>query len=444
MELVALVGRPNVGKSTLFNRLTGVDQAITVDTPGVTRDRIYGKCDWNGKFFEIVDTGGFIPGSEDTMEAAIRRQAMIAIQEANVIVLICDGKEGVTSFDMDIANILRQSGKPLVLAVNKCDNAASDINAIDFYQLGIGEPIPISSSNGHNTGDFLDEVVKFIVNANDEDEDERLKIAFVGRPNSGKSSLTNAFLGEDRMIVTDIPGTTRDSIDSIVKYYGEEIILIDTAGLRRKAQVKENIELYSTIRTHRAIERCDVAIVLIDATRGIEEQDKKIINECGEARKGMILAINKWDIKEKDYKTADDLMKKYKEEMKTFDYIPMFFVSAITKQRIYKLLDEAKKVKISRKTRISTSKLNDVMLPILEKTPPPSVRGHDLRINYITQTGTEPPVFAFFCNFPDLLPDSYKRFIENRMREVYDFSGTPISFIFRRKNKNWEDLKKNK
>jgi len=439
MNLVAIVGRPNVGKSTLFNRLTGNQGAIVLDTPGITRDRIYGTADWNGKYFTVIDTGGFIPGSEDQMERAIREQAEIAIEDATAIIFICDGRDGVTSFDMDIAVQLRSSGKPVVLVVNKCDTNILDANSYDFYRMGLGDPYPISAANGHNTGDFLDELVGYLGEDDGSEEDERLKIAFVGRPNSGKSSLTNAFLGEDRMIVTDIPGTTRDSIDSIIKYYGEEIVLIDTAGLRRRSHIKENVEMYSIIRTARAIERCDVAVVLVDATRGLEDQDKKIINQVGEARKGIIIAVNKWDIMEKDHKTAEEITKKYKEDMRTFDYVPMLFISALTKQRIPKVLDLAKKIKQVRTERIKTSKLNEVMHPILEKTPPPAVQGRDLRINYITQTGIEPPVFAFFCNVPELLPDSYKRFVERKIRENFDFEGTPISFIFRKKNKDKND-----
>lgn len=436
MNLVAIVGRPNVGKSTLFNRLTGHQSAIVLDTPGITRDRIYGTSDWNGKYFTVIDTGGFIPGSEDQMERAIREQAEIAIEDADAIIFVCDGRDGVTTFDMDIAVQLRSSGKPVVLVINKCDTNILDANAYDFYRMGLGDPYPVSAANGHNTGDFLDELVSFLEADDGTEDDERLKIAFVGRPNSGKSSLTNAFLGEDRMIVTDIPGTTRDSIDSIIKYYGEEIVLIDTAGLRRRSHIKENVEMYSILRTARAIERCDVAVVLVDATRGLEDQDKKIINQVGEARKGIIIAVNKWDIMDKDDKTAEQITKKYKEDMRTFDYVPMLYISALTKQRIPKVLDMAKKIKQVRVDRIKTSRLNDVMRPIMEKTPPPAIQGRDLRINYITQTGIEPPVFAFFCNVPELLPDSYKRFLERQIRENFDFEGTPISFIFRKKNKD--------
>lgn len=436
MNTVALVGRPNVGKSTLFNRLTENNKAIVVDLPGVTRDRIYGKSDWNGIYFDVIDTGGFIPGTEDTMERAIREQAMLAIDEADVILFVTDGRDGVTTFDRDIATILRSSGKPVVLAVNKCDNHQQETAAYEFWNLGLEEPVPISSINGSNTGDLLDKITEHLAENLEEEEDERLKIAFLGRPNAGKSSMTNALLNEERMIVTDIPGTTRDSIDSVIKYYGEEIVLIDTAGLRRRSHVKENVEMFSIIRTARAIERCDIGVVLVDAERGIEDRDKKIINQVGEARKGMIIAINKWDLKEdKTHKTVDELTKKYREEMRTFDYIPMLFVSAKTKQRITKIIAKAKEIKENRTLRIPTGKLNDIMIPILQKTPPPAYHGRDLRINYITQTNTEPPVFAFFCNFPDLIPASYKRFMERKLRENFNFEGTPISFVFRSKHK---------
>ncbi len=441
MNLVAIVGRPNVGKSTLFNRLVGSREAIVEGEPGVTRDRLYGYSEWNGKRFMVVDTGGFIPGTEDTMEKAVREQAMIAIDEADSIIFVCDGRDGVTPFDEDIAKILRTSKKPVTLMVNKCDNAIQLTAAYEFYTLGLGDPFPVSSLNGFNTGDFLDQVVEPLTGNNDDEDDNRLKIAVVGRPNAGKSSLTNALTGKDRSIVTDIPGTTRDAIDSVLKYYGQEIILIDTAGLRKKSQVKENIEMYSVLRTSRAIERCDVGIVMIDATRGLEDQDKKIINQVADQRKGIILAVNKWDLIEKDTKTADIFTKQIREELRTFDYLPVVYISAQTKQRIAKVLDIAIKIQEKRSIRIKTSELNKVLLPFFEKTPPPAVRGQDLRINYITQVGTEPPVFAFFCNFPQLLPDSYKRFMERIFRENFELEGVPISFIFRRKNVAWGEEK---
>ncbi len=434
MNLVAIVGRPNVGKSTLFNRLVGRREAIVESEPGVTRDRLYGQCDWNGKSFTVVDTGGFIPGTENVMERAIREQAIIAIQEADSVIFVVDGKDGITRFDEDIAIILRSSSKPITLVVNKCDDVRHDVNAFEFYKLGLGEPFPISAVSGRQTGDFLDHAVEPLETDDTDEEDTRLKLAIVGRPNAGKSSLTNALLGYDRMIVTDIPGTTRDAIDSFVKHYGEEIVLIDTAGLRKRSQVRENIELYSIIRTGRAIERCDVAIVMVDAERGLEDQDKKIINQVDENRKGIIVAVNKWDLIEKDTNTAGEFRQKFYESMKTFDYVPLIFISALTKQRITKVLELAKDVAEKRRFRVSTGELNQTLIAELEKTPPPSVKGKDLKINYITQTGTEPPLFVLFSNHPQLIPSSYKRFIERVLRKNYDYTGTPISLLFRRKN----------
>lgn len=438
MDLVAIVGRPNVGKSTLFNRLIGERAAIVEDTPGVTRDRIYGKSEWNGKHFGVIDTGGFIPGSEDTMEKCIREQAMLAIEEAQSIIFLCDGKDGITRFDQDIAKILRSSNKPVTLVINKLDNNLAHANAFEFYKLGLGDPFPISAINGANTGDFLDQVVEPL-SPGIEEEDTRLKIAFIGRPNAGKSSLTNALVGHERAIVTDIPGTTRDSVDSVLKYFGEEIVLIDTAGLRKRAQVTDNIEMYSILRTNRAIERCDVVVIMVDATRGIEEQDKKIINMADEARKGIIIALNKWDLVEKETNTSNEVTKKFREDMKTYDWVPLLFISALTRQRINKVLDLAKEIKHKRENRIQTRKLNELLLPEFENTTPPAIRGQDLRINYVTQVGINPPVFAFFLNFPQLLPDSYKRFMERALRKNFDFEGTPVSFVFRRKNVKWED-----
>ena len=436
MNLVAVVGRPNVGKSTLFNRLTTANNAIVEDVPGVTRDRIFGDTDWNGIDFSVVDTGGFVPGSENVIERAIREQAYIAIDDADVILFVCDGRDGVTPYDLEITKILRNSDKPVVLAINKCDNEKQANNAYEFFTLGLGEPFAISSINGSGTGDILDEVVKHLKATPEEEEDTRLKIAIVGRPNVGKSSITNALAGEDRMIVTDIAGTTRDAIDSVIKYHGEEIVLIDTAGLRKRSQVKENIELYSIIRTARAIKKCDVACVVIDAERGLEEQDKRIIRQCSDERKGVFIAVNKWDLIEKETNTAKQFTDAIHSLMKTHDFMPVIYISAVTKQRINKIIDISKEIKVRRQTRIPTAKLNDKLLPDLERTPPPAVRARDLRINYITQVKTEPPVFAFFGNHPQLIPDSYKRFMERRLRHHFDLEGTPVSFIFRKKNRD--------
>ncbi|HLP29047.1 MAG TPA: ribosome biogenesis GTPase Der [Candidatus Didemnitutus sp.] len=437
MGLVAIVGRPNVGKSTLFNRIIEERHAIVEGEPGVTRDRLYAKAQWNGKTFSIIDTGGIVPDSIDVFEKAIREQAVLAIEEADVIIFLVDGRDGLTPIDSEIGGMLRSSGKSVVLVVNKCDNAQFDLNASEFYALGLGDPYAISALNGRSTGDFLDAVVEDLRDDGD-DEDTRLKIAVVGRPNVGKSSLTNALLGKERMVVTPIAGTTRDAIDSVMTYYGEQIVLIDTAGLRRKSHIKESIELYSTMRTSRAIDRCDVAIVVVDATQGLETQDKRIINEVEVARKGIIIALNKWDLIEKDTMTADAFIKKIYDDLPTLDYVPIVTISALTHQRITKLVEMSKAIQVRRSARIPTHELNEELMKMLERTPPPSVKARDLRINYVTQVKTQPPLFAFFLNFPELLPDAYKRFIERQLRKLHDFEGVPISFVFRKKNAKQE------
>ena len=433
MGLVAIVGRPNVGKSTLFNRIIEERHAIVEGVPGVTRDRLYAKGEWAGVVFQLVDTGGIVPHSDDVFESAIREQAMLAIDEADVILFVVDGRDGLTPIDSEIGGMLRSSKKPVVLVVNKCDNASGDLNASEFYALGLGDPFAISALNGRSTGDFLDLVVSHLRD-DEQMEDSRLKIAIVGRPNVGKSSLTNALLGKDRMVVTPIAGTTRDAIDSVLTYYGEQIVLIDTAGLRRRSQIKESIELFSTMRTSRAIDRCDVAIVIVDAVQGLEAQDKRVIAEVVEARKGIIIALNKWDLVEKDTKTADAFIQKIHEDLPTLDYVPIVTISALTKQRITKLIEMAKKIQERRCVRIPTHELNEELIAMLERTPPPSVKARDLRINYVTQVKTEPPLFAFFLNFPELLPEAYKRFIERQLRKLHDLEGVPISFVFRKKN----------
>lgn len=437
--VIAIVGRPNVGKSTLFNRLIGSREAIVEAEPGVTRDRIYGEAEWAGRHFVLVDTGGIIPHSDETFDVAIRLQAQLAIDEANTILFMVDGRDGVSPIDEEIGIKLRQSGKHIVLVVNKCDAPQHDNNAVEFYSLGLGEPFSISAMNGRSTGEFLDEATKDIPVEIAPDEDPRLKIAIVGRPNVGKSSITNALLGVERTIVTPIPGTTRDAIDSTMKFYGEEIVLIDTAGLRKKSHIKEAIEMYSTIRTGKAIERCDVAVVVIDAQNGMEHQDKTIIQQVIAARKGIIIAVNKWDLVEKETNTSNEFSKKLQDQMVTANFAPSIFISALTKQRVTKVVELAKEIQARRATRVGTSKLNQALLPEFERTTPPAVRGMDLRINYITQVSTEPPVFAFFCNNPDYITEAYKRFMEHKLREHFDLEGVVVSFIFRRKSKPREE-----
>jgi GTP-binding protein len=434
-NIVAIVGRPNVGKSTLFNRIIGERDAIVDPQSGVTRDRHYGEAQWNGKKFTVIDTGGYVPESKDVFEAAIREQVWIAIEEADVIVFVVDGITGVTPLDVEIAKILRQTNKKVVLAVNKIDNEKSEIYTAQFYELGVGEPFPISALHGRKIGDFLDEVVKDLqsVDGEEKNEEDQIKVAIVGQPNVGKSSFVNAVLGENRTIVTDIPGTTRDSIDTQFEYNGNKFLLIDTAGLRKRSKIKESIEFYSAIRALKALQRCDVAVVMLDATCGLERQDLRIIGEAAELKKGIVIAVNKWDLVEKDANTALEYEHALKSRLKVFDYVPVVFISAKTKQRIFKVLDLAKVVHDERAKRIKTSELNKVLFPIVKETPPPAVSGKEIKIKYVTQVKSSPPVFAFFANFLDDIPEHYKRFLENKIRENFGFIGVPLTIIFKRK-----------
>ena len=432
-SIVVIVGRPNVGKSTLFNRLVGRKEAIVHDLSGVTRDRNYGEVEWAGKEFQLIDTGGYVPNSPDLFETAIREQVQIAITEADAVLFLVDVKAGLTSFDIEIGRILRSSNKKFFLIVNKVDSEKLEPGAAEFYSLGVDKVYDISAVAGRKIGDLLDDITADMpLIVEDEDDNSKLKIAVVGRPNVGKSSLTNALLGEDRSIVTNIPGTTRDSIDSILKYYGQEITLIDTAGLRKKKKVEENIEFFSTIRTLRAIAECEVVIILVDAQTGIEKQDQKIIDEAVNRRKSIILAVNKWDLIEKDTNTARQFELAIKEKMGSIDYIPVVFISALTKQRIYKLIDMAIEIFAERKKQISTSELNETILPEIERNPPPSTAtGKEVKIKYITQAKGSYPVFLFFSNYPKEIPEHYKRYLEKLLRRKFGFTGVTIILSFK-------------
>jgi GTP-binding protein len=452
-KIVAVIGRPNVGKSTLFNRILGRRVAIVHAVSGVTRDRNYGEAEWTGKRFFLIDTGGFVPDSEEEFNKQIRAQVKIAIDEADKILFLVDGLGGIHPIDVEIAQILRRhsKGKEIILAANKVDNTKRDLNISDFYSLGLGEPLGISALSGRNVAELLDEITKDF-SLGEETEDTRIKFAIVGRPNAGKSSIANAILKEERNIVTSIPGTTRDSIDSIVKFHGEDIILIDTAGLRKKSKIKKNesLEFFSTVRTYKAIQRCDVAILILDASLLMEnftgvndmksaifkldKQDIRIIEDIINFRKGLLIVINKWDLVEKDTNTAVLIEKKITDHLKSFNFLKFIFVSALTKQRIHKVLEEAKVVYDERKKVIKTSQLNQYLLEDIKNTPHQSARGKEVKINYITQLRDSPPVFAFFVNDPKLISDNYKRFLEKRIREHFGFSGVPLELVFKKKN----------
>ena len=433
--LVVIVGRPNVGKSTLFNRLIGHQDAIVDDVSGITRDRNYGEAEWAGKEFRLMDTGGYVPNSPDLFETAIREQVEIAIDEADKIIFMVDVRNGVNPLDAEIIKMLRSANKNFLLLANKVDSNKHESAANEFYTLGVDKVYDISALMGRKIGDFLDQLTKdFQLKENAEDEDSRLKIAIVGRPNVGKSSLTNALLGFDRSIVTEIPGTTRDSLDSILKYYGEEILLIDTAGLRKKKKVVESIEFYSNLRSLKAIGECDVAIIMIDANSGMEKQDQKIIDEAVRWRKGIIIAVNKWDLIEKETNTARKMGDEVRRKLGAIDFIPVMFVSALTKQRIFKLVELSKKIFEERKKKIPTSELNVALLAEIEKTPPPTTHtGKEVKIKYITQVGEHYPVFLFFTSYPKNIPDHYKRFLEKLIRKHFGFEGVPFTLSFKEK-----------
>jgi GTP-binding protein len=433
--IVAIVGRPNVGKSTLFNRLIKRREAIVDSVSGVTRDRNYGKSEWNGKEFSVIDTGGYIKGSDDIFEAEIRKQVELAIDEADVIMFVVDVEEGITPMDDEVAKLLRKITKPVIVVVNKVDNAMREKDAYEFYNLGLGEYITISSNSGSGTGELLDQLIDVFPNKPEptKEELELPRFAVVGRPNAGKSSFINALIGVDRYIVTDVAGTTRDSIDTKYDRFGFEFNLVDTAGIRRKAKVKEDLEFYSVMRSVRAIEHSDVCILMIDATRGFEGQDQSIFWLAAKNRKGVIILVNKWDLVEKDTMSTKEYETKIKKELEPFTDVTILFVSALTKQRLLKALEETVKVFESRKQRIPTSKFNDYMLKVIENSPPPALKGKYVKIKYCMQLPTPTPQFVFFANLPQYVKDAYKRFLENKIREHWDFAGVPIDIYIREK-----------
>jgi GTP-binding protein len=431
--LVALVGRPNVGKSTLFNRLIEQPLAIVEDIPGTTRDRLYGDAEWGGLTFTFVDTGGLMLGSGSDLEVSVREQVQIAIAEAEVIVFVVDVKEGVTAADLEIAELLRRSDKPVILAVNKADNESRRQEAVDFYELGLGDPYPISALHGTGTGDLLEELIRVVPSERPEPSMEGTKIAIVGRPNVGKSSLLNAILGQERMIVSATPGTTRDAVDSLLEWDGNPVVLIDTAGIRRRGRVAPGVERYSVIRALRAIQRCDVALLLLDATEGVTEQDAHVAGYVLEEAKGLVLVVNKWDLVEKDAHTMEDYTDEVRRVLKFVTYCPLVFVSAVKGQRVGKTVELALEVQRARLAQVATSKLNEVVLEALATHSPPSKRGKRLRIYYATQTGAAPPSFVFFVNDPELVHFSYQRYLENRLRDAFGFEGTPLRLSFRRR-----------
>ena len=434
-SIVAIVGRPNVGKSTLFNRLVQRREAIVDSVSGVTRDRHYGKSDWNGKEFSVIDTGGYIVGSDDIFEGEIRKQVQLAIEESDIIVFVVDVEEGITPMDAEVAKILRKVKKPIFIAVNKVDNAMRVADAVEFYNLGLGDYHTISSINGSGTGDILDAIVAKMPEPEEVDleKEELPRFAVVGRPNAGKSSFINALIGEDRNIVTNIAGTTRDSIDTKYNRFGFDFNLVDTAGIRKKSKVKEDLEFYSVMRAVRTIEYSDVVILMVDATRGFESQDQNIFWLADKNRKGVIILINKWDLVEKETNTMRDFEAQVRRQIAPFTDVPIIFTSVLTKQRLLKAIETAVEVFENRKRRISTSKLNETMLEIVQQNSPPATKGKFVKIKYCMQLPTPTPQFAFFSNLPQYVKDPYKRYVENQLREHYNFSGVPITIYFRQK-----------
>jgi GTP-binding protein len=432
-KIVAIVGRPNVGKSTLFNRLTESREAIVDEVSGVTRDRNYGKANWNGVDFSVIDTGGFVQNSEDIFEEEINKQVLLAVEEADVILFMTDVTCGIHELDETVSNMLRRVNKKVLLVVNKVDNGERLIEANEFWALGLGDYFPLSSMNGSGTGELLDAVVKCLPDVQNEDEPDIPRIAIVGRPNVGKSSLVNVLLGEERNIVTPIAGTTRDSIYTRYNKFSHDFLLVDTAGLRKKGKVSEDIEFYSVMRAVRTIENSDICLLLLDATRGMEAQDMNILSLIQNNSKGMIILVNKWDLIEKDTKSTIKFEQEIREKTAPYTDYPILFISATNKQRIHKILELVQMVHENRIRKIPTSKLNEVMQEIVRVNPPPSLKGKFIKIKYITQLPTHTPTFAFFCNLPQYVKDPYKRYLENRMREHFEFTGVPIKIFFRKK-----------
>lgn len=432
-NIVAIVGRPNVGKSTFFNRLIQRREAIVDSVSGVTRDRNYGKSDWNGKEFSVIDTGGYVIGSDDVFEAEIDKQVELAIDEADAIIFVVDVTEGITPADQDVAKLLRKTNKPTFLAVNKVDSSKNELDATEFYNLGLGEYFTISAINGSGSGELLDAVVESLPETTPDEDLELPKFTVVGRPNAGKSSFINALIGEDRYIVTDIAGTTRDSIDTRYNRFGFDFKLVDTAGIRKKSKVKENLEFYSVMRSVRAIEHADVCILIFDASRGFDGQVENIFWLAARNHKGIVILANKWDLVEKDTNTMKDFEKQIKERISPFTDVPIIFISVLNKQRIFKAIETAVEVYQNRSKKIKTKVLNEILLPIIQQNPPPALKGKYVKIKYITQLPTPQPQFAFFCNLPQYVKEPYKRFLENQLRKQFDFTGVPISIYMRKK-----------
>ncbi len=433
--IIAIIGRPNVGKSTLFNRIVGGREAIVHDLPGATRDRNYAESEWAGKSFTVIDTGGYLPKSTDILERAIREQASAAIEEADAIIFLVDASEGLTPLDEEIASVLRKSNKKLYLVVNKIDTEKHEVHKAQFFRLGLGEPIPLSAIHGRKVGDFLDLITRDISVDSRRKIDPRFKLAIIGKPNVGKSSLANALAGEERSIVAEMPGTTRDAIDTVMRYHGEEILLVDTAGLRRRSRIKESVEFFSTIRAIKSIERCDVAVILVDAAQGLDKQDLRIVESVAERKRPMLIAVNKWDSVEKDEKTARQFDRSMKSMLRIYDYVPIVFISARTKQRIVKVIGVAKNVFTEYQKRIPTNRLNNILLNEIKRKPPSSSSGKEIKIKYITQVRSRPPAISFFASEPKLVKDTYKRFLEGKIREHFGFTGVPLTLYFRRKSR---------